>query len=333
MGIFSKWCRTWAACCVTVALGVASASASAQNPTRINFRLDWSIYGTHAPFYLALQKGMYAKAGLDVSISEGQGSATAAKFVAQGEDQLGFVDFTSMIRGVEQGMPLVAVMRVISNNMCVVSRADNPVAAPKDLPGKVIAFAPSESTAQMFPALLASQHIDPKTISVVSPAFGAKNALLLQKRADAITASINVQISQIEAEGVKTAYFPYSKFGIDMMNNGIVANRNFVAQHPDALRRFLKVTRDAFIESEKNPDEAVDALIAAVPQQARNRAVLRSQLLLSSQLYETATTHGKPFGYMDDEDWNVTQGLLLKYGGLHRAVPLKNLYTNAYLPE
>jgi len=318
--------------CGLTLLAVATV-ATAQAPVKISFRLDWSVYGTHAPFYMAVSKGLYAREGLEVQVDEGQGSGTSAKLVAQGNDQMGFVDFTSMIRGVEQGMPLIAVMRVVSNNMCIISQASAPVRAPRELEGKAIAFAPSESTAQMFPALVASQKVDMSKISVMNPAFGAKNALLLQQRVDAITASVNVQVAQVEAQGAKVSFFRYSDFGVNMMNNGIVANRDFVTQNPEAVKRFLRVTRDAFIAAKANPKEAIDALIKMRPQEERNRATLMRQLELSPSLYETAHTQGKPFGFMDTRDWEETQDLLVKYGGLARALPVATLFTNAYLPE
>ncbi|MGE0273261.1 MAG: ABC transporter substrate-binding protein, partial [Alphaproteobacteria bacterium] len=49
-----------------------SSAASAQD--KVNFRLDWQIYGTHAPFFLAKEKGFYSAEKLDVTFSEGQGA-------------------------------------------------------------------------------------------------------------------------------------------------------------------------------------------------------------------------------------------------------------------
>jgi len=76
---------------------------------------------------------MYAKEGLDVQIEEGQRAGTVAKLVAQGNDQMGCVDFTSMIRGVEQGMPITAVMWAVSNDMSLISTAAASANSPKDL--------------------------------------------------------------------------------------------------------------------------------------------------------------------------------------------------------
>lgn len=315
------------------ALAVLVLATAARAQTKLNFRLDWTIYGTHAPFYLALDKGLYAKAGLDVKIEEGQGSATVAKLVAQGGDPAGFIDFGSAIRGVEQGMPLVSVMRVLSGVMVVISHADAPIKSPKELEGKIVAFAPSESTGQVFPALLNANGVDPAKVSILSPATGAKNAVFLQKRADAIPANVNVQVAQLEAQGAKLSYFKYSDFGVDMMNNGIVFNSDYAKKNPDAVRSFVRVTKEAFEMAKANPKAAIDALIKQLPQQERNRAVLMRQLELSMDSMETTNTRGKPLGVMDPRDWEATQNLLVKYAGLPRAVPVDTLYTNEYLPK
>lgn len=303
----------------------------AKASTPISFRLDWAIYGSHAPFYLALGEKMYEKAGLDVSIGEGQGSATVAKIVGQGNDPIGFLDFTSTIRAVEQGIPLVAIGRVISNAMCVISHADAPIRAPKELEGKVVAYAPSESTGQMLPALLQRSNVDVGKVNVLNPATGAKNAVFLQGRADAIPANVNVQIAQLEEQGAKLHYFLFSDFGIEMMNNGIVANANWVQQNRDAAKAFVHASLEAFRASREDPDKAIDLLIKRVPQQARNRTVLRRQLELTFPTLETGNTKGKRPGFMAEQDWRATQDLLLKYGGLSKPVELSKLFTNELL--
>ncbi|MCK1738273.1 ABC transporter substrate-binding protein [Bradyrhizobium sp. 138] len=321
----------------TIVLGAAAFALSApfirraKASTPISFRLDWAVYGSHAPFYLALEEKMYEKAGLDVSIGEGQGSATVAKIVGQGNDPIGFIDFTSAIRAIEQGIPLVAIGRVISNAMCVISHADAPIRAPKELEGKVVAYAPAESTGQMLPALLQRSNVDAGKINVLNPATGAKNAVFLQGRADAIPANVNVQVAQLEDQGAKLHYFLFNDFGVEMMNNGLVANANWVQQNRDAAKSFVRTSLDAFRASKENPDKAVDLLIKRLPQQARNRSVLRRQLELTFPTLDTRNTKGKPPGFMAEQDWRETQDLLLKYGSLPKAVQLNKLYTNELL--
>ncbi|TWS95687.1 ABC transporter substrate-binding protein [Reyranella sp. CPCC 100927] len=303
----------------------------ARAATAISFRLDWAIYGSHAPFFLALEDKLFEKAGLDVSIGEGQGSATVAKIVGQGNDPIGFIDFTSTIRAVEQGIPLMAIGRVISNVMCVISHADAAVKSPKELEGKVVAYAPSESTGQMMPALLQRSSVNAANVNVLNPATGAKNAVFLRRRADAIPANVNVQIAQLEEQGAKLSYFLFSDFGVEMMNNGIVANANWLQQNHDAAKAFVRVSIEAFKAAKADPDKAVDLLIKRLPHQARNKSVLRRQLDLTFPSLETHATKGKPLGVMVDEDWRGTQELLVKYGGLAKSVDTSKLYTNQFV--
>lgn len=301
--------------------------------TKVNFGLDWSLYGTHAAFFLGLKNGLYEKEGLDVKITEGTGSATLAQQIARGNQELGFQDFATMIRGVEQGLPITAVMRVLSGAMCIISREDKPIKDPKGLEGHSMAYSPAESSAQVLPALLAKNNVDPAKIEVIQPAATAKLALFLQGRVDAIPGNVNQQVAQAEEKGVKAHYFRFSDFGVNMLANGIVVNTEYAKQHPEIVEGFLRATREAFRQAIKDPNAAVDALLSYYPQQADTRATLLRQWDLSVAEFTTPNTEGKPFGWMDDRDWEETQDVLLKYGGLPKPVPMDQLYTNQYLPE
>ena len=62
------------------------APAAAQ--TKFPFRLNWTLYGEHAPFFVARDKGFYKEEGLDVEILEGSGSTTVAQLVANSTSPL-----------------------------------------------------------------------------------------------------------------------------------------------------------------------------------------------------------------------------------------------------
>lgn len=315
-----------------ISVSALTAGAVHAQETEINFKLDWSLYGTHAPFFLAQEEGLYAEEGLDVSISEGDGSATVARQIAQGREQLGFVDFGTMVKGVHEGLPIQAVMRVISDVMVVISDADDPIESPKELEGEVIAYSPSESTAQIIPALYERNDVDRDQVSILQPATGAKLALFLQGRADAIPGYVNIQVAQVEQQGGDPSYFKYSDYGVSVMNNGIVVNTEFAESSPEAVEAFLRATREAFEMAIEDPEAAVDALIARNPEQDRNRELLLRQWELTIPALTTENTEDAPLGYMAEADWEETHQILLNYGGLPAAVEMDRLYTNDYLP-
>jgi NitT/TauT family transport system substrate-binding protein len=304
----------------------------ARAATPINFSLDWTIYGSHAPFYLALEEKMFEKAGLDVSISEGHGSGLVSQLVGRGNNQMAFIDFAVLIRAVETGVPIIAVQRLLANLMCIISHANAPIKTPKELEGKIIAYGPSESTGLLFPALMKKAGADVKKVSILNPAVGAKNALFLQGRADAIPANVNVQVAQLEEQGAKVYYFLYSDFGVELLSQGLAANVDWLKKNGEAAKAFVRVSRAAHKATLADPGKAVDLLIKRLPDQSRNKKELLRQIEISKNNYVTAATKGKPFGYMVDADWKESQDILVTYGGLPKAVPLDKLYTNAYQP-
>src|SRR5207249_2280377 len=84
---------------VAAALAIA-APLHAQPTTKFQFRLNWTLYGEHAPFFVARDKGFYRDEGLEVEIQEGSGSTTVAQLVANATSPVAYVDAATMMRGV-----------------------------------------------------------------------------------------------------------------------------------------------------------------------------------------------------------------------------------------
>jgi NitT/TauT family transport system substrate-binding protein len=94
-------------------------SARAQTLDKFQFRLNWTLYGEHAPFFVALDKGFYKEEGLEVEILEGSGSTTVAQLVSNMP--------ATMMRGVGAGMPIKAVGVTLQQSpMAFIYRADAP---------------------------------------------------------------------------------------------------------------------------------------------------------------------------------------------------------------
>ena len=317
---------------VGAALLLAGAgSAGAQS--KLNLRLDWSLYGTHAAFYLGNDNGLYKEEGIDLTISEGSGSGTTARLLAQGADPVAFLDFGTMAKGVGSGMPIKAILGVHQRSpMMILSHADAPVRTPKDLEGKVIAMAPAESTAQMFPVLLAAAGVDPARVSILSPATGAKTALFLQKRVDAITGVTYFHLPPLERDKVQDHYFTYGDHGVTALEGGVAANTEWLAANPDLAKRFIRATQAAFLAAKADPAAAIDALIRQRPEQARNRDVLIRQLQISMESVATPNTTGMPFGKMSERDWQTMVDQLVKSKQIPETIPIEKLFSNEHVP-
>ncbi len=312
-----------------LSLMLAASAAGAQE--KLSLRLDYSIYGTHAPLYYGVDKGLYKTEGIDLRIGEGSGSSNTAKLVAQNIDPIGFMDYGTMLKGVAAGMPLKAIFAVHQRSpMVIISHTDAPVRSPKELEGKVLGMSASESTAQMFPVLAALNGVDQKKINVIAPAVGTKTALFLQRRADAITGVTYFHIPPLEAQGAKVHYFSYADFGVNALEGGLAANTQWLAANPETARRFVRATRKAYEAAQADPAASVDALVRQRPEQARNRELLLRQLQLSLQASGTPNTKGLPFGVSSEKDWQAMVDQFVQSNQIERPIPTGTLYTNDY---
>ena len=121
-----------------LAIGVASMlmAASSHADTKVQFALDWKFEGPSAPYFLAIDKGHFKSAGMDVEITPGKGSLDAIPKVATGAFPFGFADINSLIKFLDQnpGAPVTAVMIVYDKPpFAVIGRKSRGVSGPGDL--------------------------------------------------------------------------------------------------------------------------------------------------------------------------------------------------------
>ena len=151
-----------------LAAGLLALPATAQD-TDIAFALDWRFEGPSAPYFLAIDNGYFADAGLDVEITAGQGSLDAIPKVASGNFPIGFADINSLIRFLDQnpGAPVTAVMMTYdSPPFSIVGRVSQGISGIDDLEGSILGAPPPDGAWAQFPILAEVNGIDVSTITV-----------------------------------------------------------------------------------------------------------------------------------------------------------------------
>ena len=84
---------------------------------RVIFVTDYGLYGRHAYYFLAMEKGYYARENLEIEIVRSQGSANTIKQVANGTAQIGFADAFAVVLGrANDDIPvkLVAIVLIVA---------------------------------------------------------------------------------------------------------------------------------------------------------------------------------------------------------------------------
>jgi NitT/TauT family transport system substrate-binding protein len=102
-----------------VLLSASSSHAFAQTPT-VRLVLDFAIQGQQSPFVLAADGGYFARAGVNVRIDRGYGSADAVAKVVSGAYDMAFADIGALIQvnGKQVGPHIVSVFRSTTWHQC-----------------------------------------------------------------------------------------------------------------------------------------------------------------------------------------------------------------------
>jgi len=268
----TKWFRFAAA----AALGAIGALGSALAADKITFTTDFGLYGRHAYYFVALEKGYYERENLDVTIVRSQGSTASVKQVASNTAQLGFADAFAVVLGrANDSVPvkLVAMIYRSPPHAIYVLKGGN-ISAPKDLEGKTLADTAFSSIPKVFPVYAKAVGIDAAKVKWIVATSDALPGMLANGRVDGVGQFVVGESLLAGAAAPKEVLgIEYAKAGLDYYSNGIIASDDLIKSNPDLIRRFVKATLAGLKDALANPKEAgeimskrqpeVDATIAA----------------------------------------------------------------------
>src|SRR6266702_3312324 len=320
------------------AIAALDPSARAQTLDKFQFRLNWTLYGEHAPFFVALDKGFYKEEGLEVEILEGSGSTTVAQLVSNMTNPVAYVDAATMMRGVGAGMPIKAVGVTLQQSpMAFIYRAD--AARPtkiEEIKGSRIAITAGDASLAIFTAFMGKLGMNVeyvKLITVANPQ--SKEQAVLNKQADALLGYFMDQGPRMQLQtGVKMGWTRlYDMAGVSTLSSAIIANNDWLkdAKNQAQLRRFLRASQRGWQYTFDHRDEAADIFLKHAP--AFNKEIALLEIDGTMTILHTKNTEGKPLGWSSPDDWKDTQTLLEQFAKLKPQSDLNVYYTNAFLSE
>src|SRR6266852_2765697 len=307
-------------------------STHAQPKRQVTMRLDWLYQGPNAGFMIALDKGYYEQAGLNVEIGPGKGSGSTAQLVASKATQFGFADGFVVGTSVSKGMSVKMVAGIFRRNpTAVVVLDESDIRSPKDLEGKTIAIPTGATQFQQWPAFVKGCGLDAGKIRVANIDPAGSPPALITGQVPAIAGYAQGYVPSVEIRGnTKARVFWYADCGVTAVSNGIVVHNDLIKEEPELVRGFVVATIKGFLYGRQNVDEMI--AIARKYSPAIEPAIARREAEMSWQTWISPNTAGKPFGWMAEKDWQDTVEVLKQYGGVTTPLEAQQLYTNEFVP-
>jgi NitT/TauT family transport system substrate-binding protein len=311
----------------TLAAGLRPASAL----DTVTLRLHWFLNGFSTAWWLGIERGYFAKEGIDLKINEGKGSVVAAQLVAAKTDQFGTVDASSLIQTAAKGAPITSIMTLQSYSpFGVVTLEESGIKSIGDLQGKRVGLTAADATTQLWPAVVSANKLDESKIKLTYMDAQAKQVALMEKRVDAILDNVPDKRAVLESKGFKPAWIRFSDVGVRMVSIALVTQNDLMKDNPDLVRRFARAAEKTWKAFLEDPEAAVAAASKAKPD--ADQAILRAQAIATKQEI-TSGLKARAFGVNDADDWKNTVSLLKELKLLDSDRPPESYYSNTFVPK
>lgn len=323
--------RRPAAMTFPVLMFLLASGAPAAAAQKITFTLDFEFAGRHAYYFMALEKGFYREAGLDVEIVRGSGSADAIRAVGAARAPLGFADTgTLVVSRTNHGLPVKVVAMVYNRAPhCIFCIEDAGVRSPKDLEGKKIATPPGSASTTMFPAFVRATGINADKITRVAVDTSALPAVLASRQVDCVSLFYVAQpLLERRLAPKKITRLLYADAGLEFYSNGIIVNDSFLKENPDVVRRFVAATVRGMEAAFADPAEAGRIMNKHHPQV--EPALGQAEIEIVRELAVTPVTRARGLGYIDPKKMEQTRDVVVEAFTLPRRIPVEDLYAPGF---
>jgi NitT/TauT family transport system substrate-binding protein len=224
------------------------------------------ILGTEAitlasPIWIAADKGYFQEEGLQVEIKTfSSGKATFQALLNDHSIDLATAAQTPLVYNSFQNRDYAIIGRIVNsdNEVKILARQDKGLKTPGDLKGKKIGITLGTSSHFFLGLFLLNYHLRMADVKMIDLEQTHLSEALIQGQVDAIVTWEPFSFLARKALGEKAMLFPSQ--GLYRLDYYLIARNDFIKNHPEVLRRFLRAVEKGEVFIKKNENEAIDIL-------------------------------------------------------------------------
>ena len=312
---------------ITACAPQAAAPTATGEAVKIRLPVGYIPNIQFAPLYVAMEKGYYRQAGLDVTLDYSFETDGVA-LVGANNLQFAVASGEQVLLARAQGLPVTYFLCWYQQYpVGVAASTKENIKTPAALKGKKIGIPGLYGASYIgFQALLEAGGLKESEVTLDSIGFNQVEALMAGQEQAAVIYVTNEPV-QLEASGFAVDVLRVADY-LQLVGNGLITNETTLKENPDLVRRMASATLKGMQDALDNPDEAyeiskkyVEGLDKSDP------AVQKKVLALSMDLWKAPK-----LGVSDAKAWDNMQQLLLDMGLIKQAQELSKVYSNEFLP-
>ncbi|WP_027853822.1 ABC transporter substrate-binding protein [Marinobacterium litorale] len=306
-----KQIGSWVAGC-TLAL---SALSTAQAADPLTLQLKWVTQAQFGGYYVALEKGFYEEAGLDMTIKPGGPDIAPPQVIAGGGADVIVEWMPAALASREKGLPLVNIGQIFNKSgMMLTCLKSSGIEQPMDVKDKTLGvwFFGNE-----YPFLAWMSKLGIATdgseggVTVLKQGFNVDP--IFQGQADCVSTMNYNEYGQVLDGGLtpeELTVFSYEDQGVAMLEDGLYTTEEKL-QDPemvDKLARFLSASVKGWKWAAENPEEAAEIVLEYDDTGAQTED---HQIRMAKEVAKLLEGNPKEIGYLDPAAFDRTVDILL----------------------
>lgn len=242
---------------------------------RIVFTPQWTPQAQFAGYYVALEKGFYKEAGIEVDIVHPTSTYSAMTRIRKGESQATTLQLCQAMEIVESGIPMVNILQTSMNNaMVIISRRGmDPL---KQKGARVGIW--SVGFGQLAICMSMKDHLDYEWIR-----FASNLNLFVAGAIDATLAMSYNEYYQLAQTGLpleEENVYRFCDHGYNVQEDGVYMTREYYNRHRNQAKRFAEASRRGWEWAADHPEETLEIVMKYVKKEhvATNRVLQKLML-------------------------------------------------------
>lgn len=293
--------------------------------TKVTLNLTYIPNVQFAPFYVAIEKGYFAKYGIEVSLAYGN-EADLVAMVGSDNQQFMIASGEQVLLSRAQGLPVISVREWYKDYpVGVASLKTSQISQPADLRGKVIGLPGLYGANYIgFEALVAHAGLTDADYELRSIGFTQVEALVT-KQVDAVVVYLANEPVQLRARGYEIDVLRVAD-ALSLVGNCLVTNEKSLIERPDLVQGMVNAMHEALAATATDPDMAYEVSRKYIENLAEDDPIQLQVLLESIKLWQLETDPPE----LEVTRWENMQSVLLNLGLMSRQIEVREAFSDAF---
>lgn len=270
--------------------------AGAKELEKVSLKLQWIDQFQFAGYYMAIEKGFYAKAGLEVELQKFDPKTLAVDEVVAGRSDFG-IGRSSLVIDRMKGQNIVALAAIFqSSPFVLLSDKSKNIRTPKDLEGKRMMMTPDFYDTITVRAMLNSQGVDADSIKMIEHSYNPMD--IINGKTDVMACYSSNEPFVLKEKGYETLSIDPADYGFDFYSDILFTTQEQIQNHPKRVAAMYAASLEGWKYAFDHIEET--AKIIHTKYNSQNKS-LQSLIFEGKVLKELAYRGGKPLGMIEKQ--------------------------------